>query len=136
MGEGVVEIEWGILASPRIVGPIDDGAFVISVDVADEKDGAVIAAPRLVSREMMKLNSIERCVKGEEEGSHGGFGLGIPDVDMDRLDLGEVLDELAVNRRNGVEFIRETDSVRAWPGEPGAGVRFPFGRHAKTKLSG
>lgn len=136
LGEGVVEIEWRIFAPPRIVSPIDDGAFMISGDIADEKDGAVIAAPGFISGEMMKLNSIEWRAKAEEEVSHGGFGLGIPDVDMDRLDLGEVLDELAIDRWNGVEFIRETNSVGTRPGEPSASVGFPFGRHAKTKLSG
>src|SRR5437763_16805511 len=44
------------------------------------------------------------------------------------------MNELCVNGRHAEISVRETDSVRSRPGQPGGGVRFPFRRHAKTHL--
>ena len=62
LGDGIVEVERRVFAAPRVVAPVNDRPLVDAVVVAHQKNGAVIAAPRLVSGEMMEQHLIERNV--------------------------------------------------------------------------
>jgi hypothetical protein len=49
--------------------------------------------------------------------------------------LDEMSDQFGINWRDHFIFSGKTNALRPGPGEPGAVVRFPFGRHPEAELS-
>src|SRR5262245_48605659 len=96
----------------------------------------MIAAPWLVSWEVVEADPRQRHLALRENSANRFLHLAIPDVDVHVFHLHEMADQLRVHRRYRVVFFGETDSFRTRPGEPGAGVWLPLGRHAEAKLSG
>ncbi len=62
--------------------------------------------------------------------------VGVGDVDVDGLALGDVVDDEGEGCGDGVVSVGETDSLGPGPTEPGCGLRFPFGGEAIAQFSG
>ena len=125
--DGVVEVERRVLAAPRVVAPVDDGA---RAGFAHDKLRPVVAAPRFVRPERMKLHLGQRHARGLERALGQVLEVGVPNVDVYRLALGDQPHKPGQHRRHDVVASGETDAVRPWPSEPCGGVRLPLGRHA------
>ncbi len=61
------------------------------------------------------------------------LGVGVVDEDVDVFDAGEVTDDLGVDPGDGLELAGPVFGV-VGPGDPGGGVRRPFGGHAISRL--
>ena len=53
-GNDIVQIERRIFPAPGVVTPVNDRPFPRALVVANEKNGAMIAAPRLIGGEMVE----------------------------------------------------------------------------------
>ena len=66
--------------------------------------------------------------------AHAGLHVGVPNIDVDLFHRDQVADQLSINRRHDFISAGEADAARPGPGQPGGGVRFPFGGHAVTEF--
>ena len=82
---------------------------------------------------MMEMDPCERDFHGAKQVAHPTFHLGVPDIEMNFLDLDEFAQEGGIDGGDGLVFAGKTDALGAWPGEPGSHVGFPFRGHSVTE---
>ena len=68
-----------------------------------------------------------------EQAVGAALGGEVVDEDVDVFDAGEMADDLGVDPRDGLELAGPVLGV-VGPGDPGGGVRLPFGGHAVLRL--
>src|SRR5204862_4523853 len=112
------ESERRILAAPRSIAPIDYRPLMPAVLIAHDKNGPVIAAPRLVRWKMMEGNAFQQSLVFGQEPSHPFFHFRVPDVDVDFFHRDQVLDQFGVDGRHGVILSGKADTFGTRPTEP------------------
>jgi hypothetical protein len=76
----------------------------------------MIAAPGFVRWEIMEPHAFQRRFVFKEYATDPVLHFGVPDIDVHVLDAPKVANELGINRRDGLVFVRKTDAFRARPG--------------------
>src|SRR5580704_10343382 len=92
------------------------------------KNGAEITNPTAVGGYVKEFHGGKICSRGFQDPANRAFHRLVLDKNSDALDLREMAHDVRVNPGNGSKFSRPVGFFMR-PGEPGGGVRFPFGGH-------
>ena len=115
-----------VVLGPGVELPVGDGE--VACWIFDE-DRAGVAEPDAVGLPLVEVEAGEIGSGAAEMADGAVFGVGIVDEDVDGFDLGEVANDFGVDPGDGLEFSGPVFGV-VRPGDPGGGVRSPFGGHA------
>ena len=122
-GNGVVLIEWGKFVTPSIESKIQ--CRYLGLLVANHKNGPVVAAPRLVGRDVKKLQTLRRAFF--QKPTDCFFLLRVLYIDADDLRSRERLGHGHKSREN--PLVGAGKAVASWlrPRNPGRLMGLPFG---------
>src|SRR5262249_42888857 len=103
--------------------------------VALDEGRARVAQPGSVSRRLEEPDRAEVDPGGIELVGRAAFHRCAAHDDVDHLNAAQITHDLSVDPGDDCKFTRPVIAVM-WPGDPGRGVRLPFGGHAIAERSG
>lgn len=141
-GDGVVAVVGGVLASPGVEAPVDDGELIGTPPLrggarpggaSHQESRTMIPAPTLVGHDVVEGDALGHR---SEEIADDAFVVIVGDVEVDGLALCDFADEFDYVRDDFVVAAWETDAFGAGPTEPRCGVAGPFGGEGEAEFFG